>query len=144
MTTSLTFDRTTLSLTPLVIGLYSPTATYFLAGDGVFRPDFTVRRTYAADSNYIPGKRLLTAVADAGTLPVVIYLQADTTADLETARGALNDAATQWSYDVTLTIDGVARTYQADPEFPQWGQVTHGEMRAFMARASIQIPVNPA
>lgn len=144
MTTSLSFDRTTLSLTPLVIGLYSPVATYFLAGDGVFRADFTMRRNYAADSNYIPGKRLLAAVADAGTLPVVIYLQSDSTAALETAREALNDAATQWSYDVTLTLDGVATTYQADPEFPQWGQVTQGELRAYMARAAIQIPVNPA
>lgn len=144
MTTSVSFDRSSLSLSPLVVGLYSLSATYFLAGDGVFRADFAMRRGYAPDSSYIPGKRLLTAVADAGTLPVVIYVQSDSTTDLQAAMDVLTTAATQWSYDVTLTIDGVAKTYQADPEFPQWGQVDNGMMRAFMARASIQIPVNPA
>lgn len=143
MTTSITFDRTALTLSPLVVGAYSSTATYFLAADGISRPGFTMRRTYAPDGD-IAGKQLLSAVADQGPIQLNIYVQADTTADLQTAIDDLEAASTQWSYDLTVTIDGVARTYQADPEFPQWGQVDAGMVRAFMAHASITVPVNPS
>lgn len=144
MTTQISIDRTGLSLSPLVVGLYSLSATYFLPADGLYRADFTMRRTYSPDSAYLPGKQLLAAVPDAGTLPLVVYVQADTTAHLQTAMDALTAATTQWSYSITETIDGVAKTYLADPEFPQWGQVDHGMSQAFMARGAVQIPVNPA
>ena len=143
MTTSVSFDRTALSLSPLVVSTETTTATYFLPEDGLFRADFTMRRTYAPDGD-VPGKLKLSAVPDAGTLPLTIYVQAANSADLETAMDALTAATTQWAYDVTVTIDGVAHTYQADPEFPQWGQVDAHMVSGFVARASITIPVNPA
>ena len=142
MTTSVSFDRTALSLSPLVVAGYSSTATYFLPSDGITWPAFTMRRTYAPDGD-IAGKQLLSAVPDEGSVQLAIYVQSDTTADLRTAMDALDAAATQWAYDLTVTVDGVARTYQADPEYPQWGQVDAGMVRAFMSHATITIPVNP-
>lgn len=143
MTTSVSFDRTALSLSPLVVGLYSDSATYWLPADGLFRADFTMRRTYAPDGD-VPGKLKLAAVPDAGTLPLTVYVQAANSVDLETAMDDLTAATTQWAYDVTVTIDGVSRTYQADPEYPVWGQAESAMVLQFLARASITIPVNPA
>lgn len=143
MTTSVSFDRTALVLSPLVVGTFTPAATYWLPADGLSRADFTMRRTYAPDGD-VPGKVKLQAVPDAGTLPLTVYVQADTSANLEAAMDELTDAATQWSYDITVTIDGVSHTYQADPEFPQWGQVETAMVTGFLSRASITIPVNPA
>lgn len=143
MTTSVTFDQTALSLSPLVVGLYGMSATYFLPPDGITWPALTMRRTYAPDSIYIDGKDLLSAVADSGVCQLSIYVQADSTADLFTAQDALEVAATQWAYDLTLTLDGVSRTFQADPEIPQWGQIDAGMLRAYMSKATITIPVNP-
>jgi hypothetical protein len=142
MTTSLTFDRTSLSLSPLIVGLFTPSATYFLPEDGITWPAFTMRRTYAPDGD-VPGKQKLAAVPDQGPCQVAVYVQSDTTANLHAAMDALDAAATQWSYDLTITDNGVARTYQADPEFPQWGQLETAMSLGVLARATITIPVNP-
>ncbi len=142
MTTSVTFDRTSLSLSDLVVGLYAADATYFLPPEGITRPAFTMRRTYAPDGD-ITGKQLLQAVQDSGPVQLSIYAQATSTSALTTAMEALDAAATQWSYDLTVTVDGVARTYPADPEFPQWGLVDAGLVGVFLALATITVPVNP-
>ena len=103
-----------------------------------------MRRTYAPDSAYFPGRSLLAAVSDASTLPVVIYAHATTSALLKTARTELETALTQWAYEVTYAEDGQTWTWLADPELPQWGAVDSGMVRAHIARASVVIPLNPA
>lgn len=139
---SVTFDREALSLADLVITEDS-SDTFWLPEDGVSWPDFAMRRTYLPDSDYVGGQQLRSAVPAASTLPLTIYAHADTTAELKAAMAELSAAATQWAYDLTLTIDGESWTYPADPEFPQWGQVDSGMVRAHMARASLTVPVNP-
>lgn len=119
-------------------------AGLWVPSDGVQRPTRGVRRTYAPDSAYFPGRVLLAAVEDASTLPLVIYAGADTSAALEALIDELEAATTQFAYDLTLSIDGQDRTWLADPELPQWGEVDPGMVAAHMARASIVIPLNPA
>jgi hypothetical protein len=141
---SLTIDRASLSLSPLVITNDPYAGNFHIPEDGVEWPGFSMRRTYAPDSAYFPGRTLLAAVGDASTLPATIYTHAATSALLETARDVLEAALSQWSYEVTLSVDGQARTWLADPELPQWGVVDSGMVRAFMARATVVIPLNPA
>jgi hypothetical protein len=140
----LTIDRTSLSLSPLVISNDPFAGNFHLPEDGLERPGFTMRRLYAADSAYFAGRVLLAAVADASTLPAVIYAHAASSAALSVAMAELEAATTQFAYSLTLSIDGEAQTWAADPELPQWGPVDSGLVRAHIARASIAIPINPA
>lgn len=140
---TLTFSRTSLSLSSLLIGT-DPTAGLWLPEDSVTEPGRTVRRAYAPDSAFIPGRYLLSAVEDAATVPVTVYARGATGAELAANRAILDAAASQFNYSLTLTVDGVARTWSADPELPQWGLVDTGMVRARIARAVLVIPVNPA
>lgn len=140
---SLTIARES-PLADLVITNDPHAGNFHLPEDGLERPGFTMRRTYAPDSAYFPGRTLLAAVADASTLPVIIYAHATTSALLVTAMAELEAALTQFAYDITLSIDGQAKTWLADPELPQWGAIDSGMVRAHMARASVVIPINPA
>lgn len=141
---SLTIARDSLVLADLVIDNNPHTGDFHIPEDGLERPGFSMRHTFAPDSAYFPGRTLLAAVTDASNLPVVIYAHADTSAGLEAAIAELEAALTQWDYDVTLSVDGQARTWPAMPEYPQWGPVDSGMVRAHMARASVVIPLNPA
>lgn len=140
---SVTFDRTSLGLSPLVITGDPYAGALHLPEDGVERVGRVIRRTYAPASAYVPGRVLLAAVEDAGTLPLSIYAHGDTAAEVEAAMAELEAAASQFAYDITLEVDGVTQTWAADPELPQWGAIDVGMVRAHLVRASISIPVNP-
>lgn len=120
-----------------------PTAGFWLPEDGVGQIARDIRRTYATDSAYYPGKVLLAAVEDAGTVPLTIYAQAATSAALQTLRDQLEAAALQWSYDLTITVDGVAKTYNAELAMPVWTALDSGMARAHIDRCALSIPVNP-
>lgn len=140
---SVTFTRDALSLPDLVIGDDPFAGNFHIPEDGVTRPDFKMRRAYAADNPLFAGRQMLAAVPDAGTLPLKIYAHGATTAALNTARAVLDAAATQWAFTVTVTVDGQSETWDANPEFPEWGVIDLGMARAFMARCSLVLPVNP-
>lgn len=142
---SLTFDRTSLSLSPLVVTDNPFGTTLYLPEDGLVRPAFGTRYTRTPVSAYESGNGdLLAAVREATDLPVTVYAHADTTAALEAAKAELEASVAQWSYDLTLTVDGAVRTYSAEIllDVP-WGPVDSGMVRAHMARASFSIPLNP-
>lgn len=141
---SVTFDRTSLSLSPLVIDNDPFTGNFHLPEDGTERPGRKIRRTYAPTSAYVAGSYLLAAVEDSGTLPLSIYVHGTDATDLEAAIDELEAAVTQFAYTVTVTVDGVARSFNADPELPSWGVLDSGMVGAHLARASIVIPINPA
>jgi hypothetical protein len=143
VTTSITIDRTALSLPDLVITGDSTGADFHLPEDGIGRPNFAMRRGYAPTSRLISGQQLLSAVADVGSLSLRIYAHGTSTADLDVNRAALTAALTQWAFQLTLTVDGSAETYWCDPEFPTWGPVDSGEVAAFMSIATITVPVQP-
>lgn len=142
--TTLTIDRTSLSLSPLVIEQGPFTGALYLPEDGLTWPAFTARRTYAPDSAYAAGRVLLAAVQDASELPLTVYAHADTTVALNTAKAELEAAVAQWSYDLTLTVDSVAHTYHAEIVLGvPWGPLDSGMVAAHMARTSFSIPLNP-
>lgn len=142
---SLTFDRSSLSLADLVISTHPNSGALYLPEGGVTRPVFSTRYTRTPQSAYEDGNGdLLAAVREATDLPVTIYAHGEDTAALEAAKAALEAAVAQWSYDLTLTVDGAAVTYSAEIllDVP-WGPVDSGLVRAHMAVASFSIPLNP-
>lgn len=142
---SLTFDRTALALADLVITNNPHGTSLYLPEDGVVRPMFGTRYTRTPVSAYEDGNGdLLAAVREATDLPVIIYAQGADTAALETVKAELEAAVAQWSYDLTLTVDGAARTYSAEIllDVP-WGPVDSGLVGAHLAVASFSIPLNP-
>lgn len=139
-----TIDRTSLELPPLVLGSDPFVAPLYLPEDAVTWPEWSIRRTYAPESAWLAGTALLAAVREASTLPLVVYARGETTAALEAAKRTLEAATSQWDYDITLTVDGVATSWRADPELPTWGLVDAGMVRAGLARGAVTVPINPS
>lgn len=140
---SVAFDRTTLSLSTLTV-TNTPGGTYWIPSEGTEWPKFARRKTRAPASPYLSGPGVLLAkVADGGTLPLTVYASGATTAALETAKDALQAAVDQWSYTLTLTIDGTARAFIAEcsDEEITWGEINPGMVRAKIARGSLVVPL---
>jgi hypothetical protein len=142
MTTSLTIDRSSLSLSDLVIGTSPFGADMYLPEDGIERFDFDYRRSYAEGSTYAP-RALLAAILEPTTLSVAVYCRGASSAALATIETTLTTAMSQWAYDLTLTIDGVSQTVTGEPTRPAFGQIDSGMVRAFVSRATLSIPINP-
>lgn len=142
MSLSLSIDRTSLALSALTLSGSAP------AGDGIViaslgRPAFQARLVQAPPSDVMPGRVTLGAVKDQGTLPLTVHVLASSSASRASLEQELEEALFQFAYDVTLTIDGSAQTFAADPCVPQWGDLLYGDVRQFTSTASIVIPVNP-
>lgn len=141
---SVTLDRTSLSLSPLVITSNPFGTSLHLPEDGVVWPNFDTRRTYAPDSPYESGRVLLAAVREAADLPLTVYAHGADAAATDAAKAELEAALAQWSYDLTLTVDGIAHAYNAEIVLGvPWGPVDSGMVAAHMARTSFSIPLNP-
>lgn len=145
MSATVTLDRTSLSLPPLEITGSAPdTSGLFLDGSvGLLEPAFDVRATYAPDSNYVPGTQLLTAVLGASTLPLAVVAMGASAAGLATVKAELETAVWQFSYDVTLTVNGQPRTWSAGPCWPAWAELSSALADQHLARTAVVIPVNP-
>jgi hypothetical protein len=146
MSVSVSLDRSNLpgAPAPLVIPGSAPAGDgLFLILGGLFEPQFDVRYTYAPDSAYVAGSQLLTAVLAASTLPVGVGAKASSTAALAALQAELAAATYQFAYTVTLTVDGVARSWDAGPSWPAWGELTSWVVDAYMARGNVVIPINP-
>ena len=145
VTYSVSIDRSALLLDPLVIDNNPFGTDFHLPSDGIGRPNFSLRKAYAPASEIMAGAQLLGVVSDVGSLPLRIYAHGTTTADLYANMAVLEAAlGGQWAgYEFTQTIDGVARTYWADPELPTWGPVDSGEVAAFIAICTVTVPLQP-
>lgn len=141
---SVAFDRTALTLTTLTIA-NTPSGSFWLPEDGTEWPRFGRRKEYAPPSRYLAGRTLLASVSDVGTLPLTVYAKAATTTALETLKAELQTAVDQWSYTLTLTVDGAAATYTAEcvDDDIAWGELDSGKVRAHFARGSVAIPLYP-
>ena len=138
---SLTIDRTSLALAPLVI-TGDPAGPRWLNPD-VKRPAFDYRRGYAPPSAWMPGQTLTSAVLDASEVPATIYHRADTTAALKALEDETTAALGQWSYGLTLVVDGVTVfDGLAEIAAPSW-TLDEGLAQAHMSTAAVVIPVNP-
>ena len=141
---SLSIDRTNLSLAPLVLNNNPFDGAFTYPEDGLAEPVFVPRVYYAPDSVWIPGRLALGSVLDAGTIPLEVYVKGTSAADLKTLKIELLTAVVQLDYEVTMTVGGtVVGTWPALPASVSWGVVDHGMAQAFMALATISIPVNP-
>lgn len=139
---SIALDRESLSLDPLLIPDW-PSGATSLWVELVDNPDFVYRYTYAPDSAYVPGKRLMAAVLDQATLPLTIHGQGADSAALAALRAELVAALGQFNYTVTLTLDGADTSWSADCSTPAFGALDYGQQSALMFTATLTIPVNP-
>ena len=143
MVLSVTLSRTSLELDPLVIT--NGPGDLRLTERDITWPKFTMRRTYAPTSESVAGEQLEGKVPNQGSIPLGISAHGDTTAEVETAKAALTAATTQFAYTLTLVVDGVTiGTWNADPEFPDWGSLDSGDVAAHICKGTITIPINPA
>lgn len=138
---SLSIDRTALGLGPLVFS--SPDTGLWLNEEGLSRPAKTQRRTYAGESKWVNGSTLVSSVLEQSSLPFTGYAQAATQAELVAMQDEVEEALFQWAYDVTVTENGVARTWACDPADVSWGDFDSGMSAALMVRATVTIPVYP-
>ena len=107
-------------------------------------PAFTMRRTNAPASETVAGEQLIAAVANEGTLGLGVCAHGADTAAVEAAKAEFTAAATQFSYVLTLRVNGVTiGAYNAKPEFPNWGALDSGAVRAHINNGTITIPINP-
>ena len=140
---SVVFDRTALTLGDLTIS-NTPGGDYWLP-EGVEWPRFGRRKEFAPPSPYLSGRTLLARVSDVGLLPLTIYVGGSTTSEVETQKAALQAAVDQWSYDLTLTVDGVSADFTAEcaDDDITWGAIDSGMVRAHICRGSLTIPLYP-
>jgi hypothetical protein len=138
---SVSVDRSALSLTALVFNADGP--TYRITEQGLGRPGITWRRTAAPDSVNVHGTEYVAASKEQSSLPLEVGVYAGTTADLDAACVALEDALSQFAYDVTVTEDGVVKVWSAGPADMASGLVDSGEVASHIRTYTITIPVYP-
>lgn len=139
-----TIGRESLELPDLVIDGNPSTGDFHLTEEDCTWPAFTMRRTYAPQSEAVGGEQLLAMVPNQGTIGLGIEAHGGDAAGTALAKLELEAALTQFSYPLTLEVAGVTiGTYLADPEFPQWGALDSGNVRAAIDTATITIPINP-
>lgn len=119
-------------------------AGFWVPENGITWPSFPMRRTYAPESEAIGGRTLKAAVPDQGQTSLRIYARAATTTALVVLMDELEAATSQFQYDFTLGLFGFSRTWRADSELPQWGEIDSGEARSKIIAGTITIPLNPA
>ncbi|WP_067428544.1 hypothetical protein [Nocardioides jensenii] len=119
------------------------TAPFWIPADGISTPDFSWRLGYAPDSPWVPGKKLLSAVLEASSIPLSVYASGNSPGHLAELKAELEAAVSQFVYTTTISVDGQEQSWSCDPAFPQWGALTHGMSEKHLARGALVIPVNP-
>jgi len=143
MTVSVSIDRTSLSLSPLVID-DNPASVYRIAQGGLSRPTITVRETNAPDSRYFEGTELLAVTREQTRIPVKLIVQGASWAAVEAAVDTLDAAVWQVMYDVTVTVDGVAKTWHCTPAIPApSGLIEPENVSQFFDVFDLDIPCKP-
>lgn len=136
----LSVDRTDLSLAALVFS--TPDTGRWIPEDGLTYPAKRWRKQYAT-SNHLHGDVLVRATLEHASIGATLYVKAADAAALKTAKAEVEDALGQFFYNVTVTEDGQATTYSADPADVSWGDADSGMSGAHLARCSVLIPVYP-
>lgn len=139
---TVSIDRSSLSLSALTIT--DDGATYQLAQDGLGRPGITWRLASAPDSANVHGTEYVGAAREQSSLPLTVIVKAASSSALNTAVAALEDALSQFAYDVTVTVDGVAKVWPASPA--AWSfttPVSPAQVTQFYTLMTITLPVYP-
>ena len=141
---NVTITRTLLSLSNLSIGSEG-FSTYYIDKGGLGRVGKTPRETFADDSKWVNGRLRTAVVREESVLPLTVRVQAASSSALDTAVEALDAALDQFVYDVTVTVDGVAKTYRGYPATMQTTDalINVERVRDFCEDFTISIPVYP-
>ena len=141
---TVSIDRTSLSLGALSIGT-DRTGTYCLTINGLGDPEMVWRFGTMPNSDAIHGREVTSAALEQSSLALEVAVQGTTSSDLRTKRVALTTALSQFTYTVTVTVDGVAQTWACDPA--NWsvsgGTVPHAHQDQFVQVMTLTIPVHP-
>lgn len=139
-TVSVSIDRTSMSLAPLVIS--DDGAVYRFTEDGLGYVVTSVRVTSMPDSVDVDGSEPVTFSREATGLPLRFHVQGTSTATLHTAVAALEAALFRLRYEVTRTVDGVSTTYEGGPAAlsPVRSFVDHGVLAAHFDTFAVTIP----
>ena len=116
--------------------------SHHLPEDGLSRPSFAPLLTYAPGSPYAR-QTLIAARLEPDVQRATIYCHAASTSALRDAEDALNAALWQWSYLVTVEIDGETWTAYGEPTTAVFEDWDSGMVAAHTSRAVLTIPVNP-
>lgn len=111
---TLTIDCSSLGVSDIVIDTEG-FGTYCLDAAGLGRVGRTPRETFATPSPFQHGQARTSVVWDESSLPVTVRVQAASAGALDTAVTALEDALSQFVYNVTLAVSGVSKVYSAYP-----------------------------
>lgn len=141
---SVSIDRTSLSLSALVIDT-DGFDTYYVDAAGLGRVGRTWRETTATSSPFVHGVLVTGSVLDDAVLPLVVRVQAASSSALDTAVTALEDALAQFSYPVTVVVDGVTKVWTARPATIQSTDalIDFARVTNHFEDLSISIPVYP-
>lgn len=125
---------------PLVIEA-GPMVGLYLPEDAIGPIARRLQRTYGPSSAYVRAP-LLAIVEEATAVPLTIYAKGTSATNLQEHRELLEAVVTQWRYQVTVPVDGVTTTYNAEPDLPVW-ELTHdsGAVREHIDRCRLLIPV---
>lgn len=141
---TVTIDRSSLSLSDLVIDTEG-FSTYYVDKAGMGRVGRVPRETFATASPFLHGQSRTSVVWDESSLPLTVRVQASSSAALDTAVSALEDALSQFIYPVTVEVDGVSKVWTAYPA--TWnstdGLMTFERVTGFHEDLAITIPVYP-
>lgn len=118
--------------------------------DGIYRvvsfgPGARSWRRDRATSPSVAGGQLVNAVLDVQVRPLVVRVYGATAAELNTRTGALVDALSQFSYTLTVTIDGTTWAYACEPADggPVNGELDKFELLSRQQTYAFQIPGSP-
>lgn len=135
-------DRSALSLSPLVLS--GTAGAQPLAVASYQEPAIMHRIRYAPQSDYIHGSLALGSVLDHTLLQFDVFPDAAATESAaRTALVTLRVALNQFSYAVTVTINGVAETWRCDPGSVGAAQRTYVNMHHFNVVHPVSIPCYP-
>ncbi|HWU23093.1 MAG TPA: hypothetical protein VN088_16265 [Nocardioides sp.] len=112
---SVTIDRSALSLPSLIIGGTQTSQGIYLASDGLTAVSRTFSRLIAQSPDFHGGVAY-SATLEPSALPMHVYAASSTTAGVKALLDSLTQAVqAQWSYDVTVAVDGTTQTWSCSP-----------------------------
>lgn len=142
---SVTIDRSSLSLSDLVIDEALDATYVLLRGSRLRRPATTWRKGGPPDSQDVHGSEFTSAVKEQTEIPLRVMVQADTSAALDAAIDELDEALSQFTFPVTVDLDGVVKVWDASPA--PWAPEPDLEEYAAMLQhfdvLTISVPVYP-
>jgi hypothetical protein len=139
---SVSIDRTSLGLGPLVIHSTEDDGPLVFTEDGYAEPAFETVVTFAPDSAWVNGSLPLSSRVGEGTWTLAIYVLASSIADFDTKAAELTTALGRLSFPVSRTLKGQVKSWTATASSPTWDPITYALADALAFRAVLQIPVN--